>query len=89
MSVADTIKQKLEMAFTPSELKIIDDSDKHIGHAGHDGQGESHFRVTIVSDSFDGLSRVQRQRKVFDILADEMAGRVHALSLKCLTLQEK
>lgn len=89
MSVAATIKKKLEDKFQPLELQIIDDSHKHEGHAGHDGKGESHFRVLIVSSDFEGLSRVNRQRAVLDTLSEEMKGRIHALSLKCQTPDER
>lgn len=53
----------------------------HAGHAGSPGTGESHFRVLVVSDAFDGKSRVERHRMVNAALADELAGRVHALAL--------
>lgn len=85
MSVAEAIKSKLTDALKPASLDIIDESDMHKGHAGHDGQGESHFSVTVVASAFEGKSRVQRQRLVYGILAEELDGRVHALSLKTLT----
>ena len=81
MTVAETIRTKLEAAFSPVELRIIDESRLHQGHAGAHPGGESHFRVTIVSSMFQGLSRVERQRRVHQVLADELKSRVHALSL--------
>lgn len=82
MSVAETIKQKLEAAFAPQALEIEDESHRHAGHAGNPGgEGESHFNVTIVSAAFDGQNRVARQRAVYDVLKDELAGPVHALSV--------
>lgn len=83
-AVAEAIRRKLEAALSPSRLEIVDDSDKHAGHAGHREGGESHFTVTVVSDAFAGLNRVQRQRRVNAALAEELAGPVHALSIKAL-----
>jgi BolA protein len=81
MSVAKTIEDKLQKAFSPSLLKVVDESHLHAGHAGARPQGESHFRVEIVSDCFQGLSRVARQRAVYQVLAEELATDVHALAL--------
>lgn len=88
MAVAETIEQKLTQAFAPQRLKIVDDSEKHKGHAGYREGGETHFRVEIVSQAFAGESRVARQRRVYAILAEELAGRVHALQLTTLTPEE-
>lgn len=88
MEVANRIHAKLTDALAPTDLHVVDDSGKHVGHAGHDSRGESHFTVVVVSDAFDGLSRVARQRLVYDLLAEELADRVHALSLKTLTPAE-
>lgn len=81
-AVADAIRAKLSQAFSPSRLEIVDDSDKHKGHAGHREGGESHFTVIIESADFAGLGRVERQRRVNQALAAELAGPVHALSIK-------
>lgn len=81
MRVADRIAQKLEAAFRPSRLEVIDESAAHAGHAGARPGGESHFRVVIVAEGFAGLSRLARQRAVHRVLADELAGPVHALSI--------
>ena len=80
-NVKATIERKLRGAFAPSALEILDESELHKGHAGYRAGGETHFRVTIDSDCFDGLSRLARQRLVHDVLADELAGPIHALSL--------
>jgi BolA protein len=88
MSVADTIRRKLTGRFAPTRLDIIDESHRHAGHAGARPEGETHFAVTIVSDAFGGQSRVARQRLVYQVLAEELATRVHALSLTTLTPQE-
>jgi BolA family transcriptional regulator, general stress-responsive regulator len=88
VSVADTIHSKLTNRFTPTRLDVIDDSHRHAGHAGARPEGETHFTVTIVSARFAGLSRVARQRLVYQTLAEELATRVHALSLTTLTPAE-
>jgi BolA family transcriptional regulator, general stress-responsive regulator len=88
VSVADTIHSKLTDRFTPERLDVIDDSHRHAGHAGARPEGETHFTVTIVSAGFAGLSRVARQRLVYQALAEELATRVHALSLTTLTPAE-
>lgn len=81
-AVAERIRAKLSGAFAPERLEVQDDSDKHAGHAGHREGGETHFTVTVVSDRFAGLSRVERQRAVNDALAEELRpDGVHALSI--------
>lgn len=85
MSVADTIRAKLTEAFAPDVLEIEDESAKHAGHGGARPGGETHFRVRIVSPFFEGVSRVERQRRVYAILAGELSERVHALALTTLT----
>lgn len=81
-AVAETIRSKLDAAFAPAKLEVIDDSDKHAGHSGHRDGGESHFTVVIEAAAFAGVARVQRQRKIYGILAEELAGPIHALSVK-------
>ena len=80
--VAAEITRRLETALSPSRLAVIDDSEKHRGHAGHDGSGESHFTVEIESPLFVGLNRVARQRAVNTALGDLMREKVHALAIK-------
>ena len=84
MSVADTIHRKLNAAFAPTELVVTDDSARHEGHSGHRPGGETHFTVKIVSPAFAGLTRVERQRQVYAVLANELKSQVHALALTCL-----
>lgn len=81
MTVADTIHSKLTQALTPVSLDVADESAKHAGHAGARPEGETHFHVTVVAAAFEGKSRVDRQRMVYDILRQELATRVHALGL--------
>ncbi len=87
-TMAARMRVKLEAALTPSSLVIDDDSAKHAGHSGAREGGETHFSIRIVSASFAGLNRVQRQRKVYAAVAEELAERVHALSLVTLTPEE-
>jgi BolA family transcriptional regulator, general stress-responsive regulator len=84
MAVVDTIHCKLSAAFAPAELSITDDSVRHEGHAGHRPCGETHFTVRIVSPAFAGLSRIERQRRVYAVLADELKVQIHALALTTL-----
>jgi BolA protein len=81
-AISDVIRDKLNAAFQPSRLEIEDDSGRHAGHAGAREGGESHFNVVIESDAFAGAAKVARQRMVYRALAEEMAGPVHALSVK-------
>jgi BolA family transcriptional regulator, general stress-responsive regulator len=87
-TVAETMRSKLTAALAPSHLAIVDDSHRHAGHAGASPEGETHFRVEIVSSAFTGLSRIDRQRLVHQALAEELRGRVHALGLTTLTPEE-
>ncbi len=83
------IRNKLTATFDPSRLEVEDDSARHHGHAGATPGGESHFNVLIESAAFAGVSRVARQRLVYRALADELAGPVHALSVKALAPGEE
>jgi BolA protein len=86
--LAGRIETKLQAAFAPLALEVRDDSQRHRGHAGWQEGGETHFHVSLVSRVFEGLGRVERHRLVNSVLAEELAGRVHALSLRLLTPQE-
>jgi BolA protein len=88
MTVAQTIREKLTAAFAPIALEIEDESYKHKGHSGARPEGETHFRVTIVAAAFAGLSRVDRQRRIYAVLTDELNDRVHALALSAKTPAE-
>ncbi|PWC32542.1 BolA family protein [Azospirillum sp. TSO35-2] len=85
MEYATRIREKLTAGLAPVRLEVVDDSGRHAGHAGADAAGETHFHVTIVSDAFTGKSRVERQRIVYTLLADELRERVHALGLTTQT----
>ena len=81
MQVKNRITEKLNAAFAPQRLDVIDESHRHEGHAGHRPGGESHFRVHIVSEAFRGKSRIERHRMVNQTLSGELAGGVHALAI--------
>ena len=83
------IRKKLEEAFTPVRLEVTDDSARHAGHAGAAPGGETHFNVTIESEAFDGVSRLQIQRTIHMVLRDEFETGLHALSLKASVPQRQ
>jgi len=83
-AVTDVMRKKLSVAFSPDLLEIEDDSARHQGHAGAQPGGETHFNVVIQAPVFKGMGRVQRQRAVYAALSEELAGPVHALSVKAL-----
>ena len=81
MATADTIAKKLKAALSPQHWAVEDVSHHHAGHAGWREGGGTHFTVTITATAFAGKSRVQQHRLVNTILADELAGDIHALEL--------
>lgn len=80
--VARQMIERLTAALSPTRLELEDQSDLHVGHAGHDPRGESHFALAIESPAFAGLGRVERQRKIYAALGELMRDRVHALTIK-------
>ena len=88
MSVADSIYQKISQHLSPEKLQVKDQSHLHAGHAGAREGGESHFDLLVVSSEFEGLAPVARQRLINKILKDELAGPIHALTMKTLTPDE-
>jgi BolA protein len=88
MPVGQIMRHKLETAFKPRRLEVIDCSARHAGHAGARPGGESHFDVVVVSQSFSGMGRVARQRLVYQVLAEELTAGLHALALTTLTPAE-
>jgi BolA family transcriptional regulator, general stress-responsive regulator len=81
MRTADIITEKLTSAFSPQSLEVVDESHLHAGHAGSREGGQTHYRVYIVSNAFEGKSRLDRHRMVNTALAAELAGGVHALAI--------
>jgi len=82
MTTTETIETKLRHAFAPEEFELIDESERHRGHSGYREGGESHFRLRMVAAAFAGEGRVARQRAVNRVLAEELAGPVHALAME-------
>jgi BolA protein len=85
MRTADVIADKLTRAFAPESLRVVDESDQHKGHAGHRPGGQTHFRIYIVTQAFEGKSRLQRHRMINETLAAELGGGVHALAIHAAT----
>ena len=88
MRVADRIHAKLTVGLHPIRLIIRDESHRHAGHAGARPEGETHFHVEIIAEIFSGESRISRQRRVYGLLAEELAGPIHALAMTTLTPEE-
>lgn len=86
--VKTRIEEKLRTAFSPTYLKVKDESHLHVGHDNYRPEGNSHFSVTIVSSLFCGLNRVQRHQAVYACLEEELKSGVHALRLKTLCPEE-
>jgi BolA protein len=80
MNVADEIRRRLG-TLSPSRLDLVDESSKHAGHAGARPGGNTHWRLTIVSDAFSGKSTVARHRMVYGALGELMQDPIHALSI--------
>lgn len=83
MAFIDNIRMKLEQDLSPVSLEIINESHLHAGHQeSFDGSGETHLRIKIVSSAFEGLSRIERHRKVNELVADEIALGLHAIAIE-------
>lgn len=78
------IRARLEQAFSPTHLEVIDESDKHIGHAGHQG-GNRHFAIVIAAADFKGLSRVAAHRKIYALFDDMIPNDIHALRISIIS----
>jgi BolA protein len=87
-SIEESIRAKLTVRLAPALIEVADESALHAGHAGARPGGETHFRVRIVSSAFSGLTRVARQRLVYEALSEEFARGVHALALVTQTPEE-
>jgi BolA family transcriptional regulator, general stress-responsive regulator len=88
MRTANIITEKLTKAFSPQSLTVEDESHLHAGHAGHRPEGQTHYRVYIVSEAFRGKTRIDRHRMINAVLADELAGGVHALAIHAASPDE-
>ena len=85
MRVQELITAKLNDAFKPESLKVVDESHMHEGHAGHRPGGETHYRVYIVAEAFRGKSRLERHRMINQTLSRELASGIHALAIHAMT----
>lgn len=83
MNKLEIIRQRLHDAFNPSELDVIDESDQHIGHAGHQGGGR-HFAIIIASDKLSSLSRVAAHREIYTLFDDLIPNEIHALRIEII-----
>ena len=90
--VYTAITRKLTRALAPASLVVVDESAAHAGHVGNPARGdpsaETHFRVEIVSEAFEGKRQVLRHRMIYDALSEEMDNPIHALQLKTKTPSE-
>lgn len=82
--VQQEIERKLLVAFEPARLEVLNESHMHSGPPNR----ETHFKVVVVGDTFDGLNPVKRHRAVNAVLIDELAGEVHALSIHAWTVAQ-
>jgi BolA protein len=82
------IETKLQAAFSPSFLKVEDESHLHKGHANYRAGESTHFKITIVSSKFSNLTRIQRHQLVYACLEEEFKAGLHALCLKTLSPEE-
>ena len=90
MSIRAKIEEKLEAAFSPQHLEVINESHLHAGHQEHfDGSGETHLRLRIVADAFAGMSRLQRHRAINEVVSQELAGTLHAFAIEAAAPGEK
>lgn len=81
MTVKENVELKVNNSIKPEFLEVIDESHKHAGHVGARPEGETHFHINMTASALNGKSRVERQRLIYKILADELEGPIHALSL--------
>jgi BolA protein len=81
MSKRQQIEDALQVAFTPSALEVVDDTESHRGHAGFTEGVESHFNVIIRAEAFKGMSRIGRHRAIHTALGPELIASIHALAL--------
>jgi BolA family transcriptional regulator, general stress-responsive regulator len=88
MGITDLIKRKIAEKLAPAHFELINESDRHKGHAGHDGSGESHFKLIVVSKSFCGYNSMERHRMVYSALSEAFSQGLHALSIKAFTPDE-
>jgi len=81
MLIRDEIEQKLQTAFAPRELEVVDDSESHRGHGGWQEGGQTHFNLRIRATQFADMGRLARHRAVHSALGADLVGRIHALAM--------
>lgn len=81
-STVESLGAKLTAAFAPAHLEVIDESEQHRGHGGWREGGGTHFKVVMRAEALKGMTRVERSRAVHGVLAEDLAGSVHALALE-------
>ena len=81
MDATSQITEKLQVALNPSELRVINFSHEHAGHAGSPGTGNSHFRIEIRAEALEGLPRVRAHQAIYAALEEEMKSFIHALEI--------
>ncbi len=89
MSREERMRHVIDEALQPARLDIIDESHLHAGHVGARPEGETHYRLHIVCVQFEGKSRVERHRLVYDLLQPELDNGLHAVALQLYTPQEE
>lgn len=85
ISKEDLMKKRLHDSLDIQFLEIDNQSAKHLGHAGDDGTGESHYLITISCENLNDLTRIQRHRKVFEIIGSDIVEATHSISIKFTT----
>ena len=88
MLITDRINKKLNENLNISKLLVEDESDKHLGHSGYQEGGETHFKITVISCDFIGMNKILRHKRIYKILEQEIADRIHALSIIAKTPEE-
>ncbi len=86
--VVQRITEKITKALEPEQISVEDESHLHAGHGGARPEGETHFRVTVISARFAGMSLVSRHRLINEALAEELQGPIHALAIKAVSPDE-
>lgn len=84
MGLANEIESRLVEAFSPEHIEVIDESEGHRGHAGFQEGGESHWRIILSGDPFDGQSRIERHRAIHSAIGKDILDRIHALAIEIL-----
>lgn len=88
MDMAKQIEDQIRNAIDVSNLTLINESEKHAGHAGDNGTGQTHFKLMVVSNDFSGLTRVQRQKLIMQQVKGLFSQGLHALSMTVKTPSE-